>query len=120
MILEQRIDAAAIDSTVLEIELRTRPELRSRLRRLESWGPSPIPPWIIHKHISAPHRRAIRQALWQMPSTESGRHLLRQAGLRRFAAVSDRDYDPIRQMDALAQTVTFSHEPNTPPGAVAR
>ncbi len=42
MICRGEADAAAIDSNVLRIKLKSSPGLRERLRVIESWGPCPI------------------------------------------------------------------------------
>lgn len=104
-LLERRIDATAIDSTVLETELAAHPELRSRLRYITHLGPSPIPPWVIRKTVPAPLRNDIREVLLSMHTTAAGRAILRRARMSRFAAVTDTDYDPIRRMAAIAETV---------------
>ncbi len=41
MICRDETDAAAIDSNVLRIKLKSSPELGKRLRVIESWGPFP-------------------------------------------------------------------------------
>ena len=51
MIVEGKVDASAIDSTVLETEFQRRPVLRRYLRVIESWGPSPAPPWVVTRRL---------------------------------------------------------------------
>jgi hypothetical protein len=80
MILEGRVDGAAINSTVLEWVLSEHHDLNKRIRVIETIGPSPIPPWVIS-------RRVPRMA--------------------RFVAASDTDYDPIRSMARAAEEVRF-------------
>ena len=105
-LLERRIDAAAIDSTVLETELAANPSLRNRLRRIAVLGPSPIPPWVARADLPADVRHAIREALLAMHTTSAGRAILRRGRMSHFAAVTDADYDPIREMAKLADTVS--------------
>ncbi len=100
------VEAAAIDATVLEIELQEHPWLSRRLRVLHTLGPSPIPPALAAPHLSLETRLAVRQALLRLHMTEAGR-LLALGRFARFAAVADEDYAPIRQMDRLARTVTL-------------
>ena len=104
-LLERRIDATAIDSTVLETEMAEKPELRQRLRRIDTLGPSPVPPWVMRGDLPASLRNAVRQALLTMHTTEEGRAILWRGRMSRFAAVTDADYDPIRTMEKLADTV---------------
>ncbi len=105
MILRGDIDAAAIDSTVLETEMAQRPFLATQLRVIDSFGPSPAPPWVIHRHVPVPLRREIRAALLAMSQDAAGQAVLRTYQIACFAPVRDADYNPIRHMDALAQQV---------------
>jgi phosphonate transport system substrate-binding protein len=91
-------DASAIDSTVLETEFRRSPALARALRVVETWGPSPAPPWVVSRRVSLALRRDLRRIMLSMHREPSGRSLLKQARMTRFVCVSDRDYDPIRRM----------------------
>lgn len=107
MVLDGRIDAAAIDSTVLELELLARPQLEPELRVIDSLGPSPMPPWVVALTVAPELRAAIRAILWQMHETPEGRAILAQGQISRMAPVQDRDYDPIREMERMAAQVTW-------------
>ena len=102
MIEAGEIDASAIDSTVLETEFRLRPALKQLLRIIETWGPSPAPPWVISRKVPPVVRRELQQALTTMHAKPAGRALLKRSRMARFAGVSGRDYDPIRRMAAAA------------------
>lgn len=93
-------DAAAIDSTVLETELRRRPGIGRGLRVVASLGPSPAPPWVCSGGLPAAVRAAVADALAGMHRDPSGGAILAEAGLSRVARVADSDYDPIRRLDA--------------------
>lgn len=45
MILAGLIDASAIDSTVLEMDLARNPSIIQKIRTIAALGPSPAPPW---------------------------------------------------------------------------
>jgi phosphonate transport system substrate-binding protein len=105
MILEGRIDASAIDSTVLEEEFHRQPSIRSRVRILEALGPSPIPPWVVLRSLAPDLRRSLRELLLGMHRDPEGRAILAQAHMTRFAHVEDSDYDVIRDMARLAEQV---------------
>ncbi|MCG3210369.1 MAG: hypothetical protein FOGNACKC_04000 [Anaerolineae bacterium] len=107
MVLDRRIDATAIDSTVLELELAARPQLGGQLRVIDTLGPSPIPPWVVSKNIAPPFREAIRHALWQMHATPAGQAILSEGQILKLVRVEDRDYDPIRKMAQLASQVSW-------------
>jgi phosphonate transport system substrate-binding protein len=105
MILDGHIDASAIDSTVLEEEFRRDPSIRSRLRIVDTLGPSPIPPWVTQRNLSHDLRSSLRDLLLGMHHDPEGRTILAQGHMTRFAHVEDSDYDPIRHMARLAESV---------------
>jgi phosphonate transport system substrate-binding protein len=105
LLLAGRIDATAIDSTVLEAELRARPELAAELRVIATLGPSSIPPWIIQRRLPEPVRMAVGSLFASMHQDAQGHTLLTAHGIARFVPVDDRAYDDIRRMDRLAATV---------------
>jgi phosphonate transport system substrate-binding protein len=105
MILERRIDGSAIDSTVLELELQLRPEIAEQLRIIATWGPSPIPPWVISKSVSQDLRMEFRELLTHMHAEPKGQAILATAQIAHFVRVEDRDYDPIRTMARKAALV---------------
>ena len=107
MILDGRVDAAAIDSTVLELELASRPELREQIRIVEVLGPSPIPPWVGSRSLPADMRDAIRSVFVAMHKGQEGQAILTKGQMARFAPVKDRDYDPIREMARMAEPVRW-------------
>lgn len=107
LLLDGEIDGTAIDSTVLEIEQKNRPEISDLIRTIATWGPSPIPPWVIHKQVPADLRERIRKTLLVMESDLVGKAVLASLGMKRFARVSDADYDPIREMARMAHRVRF-------------
>ncbi len=105
MILDGRVDASAIDSTVLEMEIANVPSLSERIRVIEILGPSPIPPWVISRNLTADLRQEVRNAFLDMHKEEEGRSILRKAMIHRFVSVTDDMYDPIREMERVARAV---------------
>ncbi|MFN2182572.1 MAG: phosphate/phosphite/phosphonate ABC transporter substrate-binding protein [Anaerolineae bacterium] len=105
MILDGSIDASAIDSTVLEEEFRRDLSLRSRLRIVDSLGPSPIPPWIVQRSLPRDLRGTLREILLTMHQDPRGRAILAQGHMTRFAHVEDSDYNAIRHMARMAESV---------------
>ncbi|PYS36006.1 MAG: hypothetical protein DMG14_25705 [Acidobacteria bacterium] len=76
MLLERTIDAAAIDSTVLEMEAANDPSLSAQVRTITILGPSPAPPWIVHGSVPSDLRNALRREFLCMdknPSNEERR-----------------------------------------------
>jgi phosphonate transport system substrate-binding protein len=107
MVLARQVDASAIDSTVLELELEKRPELGEQLRVVETLGPSPIPPWIATRSVPSDLLDAIRRVFWEMHADAEGQALLAAGQMDRMAPVQDGDYDPIREMARLAEAVIW-------------
>jgi phosphonate transport system substrate-binding protein len=105
LVSSRQIDASAIDSTVLELELRRYPELAAQLRVIDSWGPSPIPPWLILKTVPLQLRQRVRQLFLTMHQDPEGQAILAAGQIARFAPVEDQDYDPIRHMAQIATPV---------------
>ncbi|BCX05106.1 MAG: hypothetical protein KatS3mg053_3044 [Candidatus Roseilinea sp.] len=102
MILSGQADAAAIDSTVLELMFAREPALSERLRVIEVLGPSSQPPWVIGRRVPATLRRTLRETLIHMHEDAEGRVILARHGVARFAPVTDADYDDVRQMLRVA------------------
>lgn len=90
------VDAAAIDSVVLEMEFRQRPAREQVFRVVHQFGPASMPPVVASRRLPPATRVALADALVNMDSDPDGRRLLRQAGVRRFHPVADADYDDIR------------------------
>lgn len=98
LLLEGEIDATALDSTVLETELRADPSLGERIRVIQALGPSPAPPYVAARGLPPEMRRALRDALAAMHRSKAGRTVLAAGAMCRIALLQDRDYAPIRHM----------------------
>lgn len=103
MILDRQIDASAIDSTVLELELRNHPDIQAQIRIIAMLGPSSIPPWVITLSLPDDLRQTIRALMLKMHQDPAGLAILDSGQMARFAQVTDRNYDDIRHMDRQAQ-----------------
>lgn len=101
LVLSGEVDAAAIDSTVLALQRRARPEQTRGLRVLESWGPHPVQPVVVRAGLDPPLRAALRRALLRAHREPGPCAALSEAGLLRFGEVDDAHYQPVR--DALAR-----------------
>jgi phosphonate transport system substrate-binding protein len=107
MVLIGAVDAAAVDSTVLEWFVSQRRDLTEKVRVIDTIGPSPIPPWVISRSLPQTLRSDIRDVMLHMHAEPFGRVLLERARLERFIGADDRDYDPIRVMAQKAAEVSF-------------
>jgi phosphonate transport system substrate-binding protein len=99
-VAEGLADCAAIDSTVLEQELRDIPELMTKLRVIESIGPCPIPPIVVAQRLGSEVIDQLRSALLQPDITL--RMAMAKAHVKCFVAVEAKDYAPLVQAYAVA------------------
>lgn len=102
LLLDGAVDASAIDSTVLELACAADPSLEARLRVIQTWGPSAMPPLLASTRVPPATRRALTKALLAMHESPDGRVALSTGLVSRFAPVTDGDYDAIRHMAAIA------------------
>ena len=102
MILQHSIDTAAIDSSVLELEVAKDPAISGQIRTIEILGPSPAPPWVVHSSVSADMRKTLSELLLSINEHSKGRRILEAGRMLGFTAVSNHDYDQIREMNRIA------------------
>lgn len=102
------VDASAIDSQVLTVELREHPELARKLRVIDALGPSPIQPVVAARTLPGDEKAAIRGLLLAMGDDPAERACLDYGLVERFVAVRDSDYDPIRRMLGAAEAIGFT------------
>lgn len=99
MVADGRVDAAAIDSQVLDIELRDDAQLAGAVRRIGAIGPSTIQPVVASRtRLTDAERGAITEALVGVGADPMARRALDAALIERFARVDAAGYDDIRDM----------------------
>lgn len=100
------VDCAAIDSVVLEQELRDFPEISAHLQVVEVLGPCPIPPLVVSQRLGASVIQQLQFALLQ-PNAEL-QAAMEQVGVQRFAAVKLEDYSVLAEIyNAVSQESVF-------------
>jgi phosphonate transport system substrate-binding protein len=72
---------------------------------IETLGPSSAPPIVASRSLPIALRERLRPALLSMHLDTRGAAVLEAAGVRRFEAVADADYDPIRHMASVASAL---------------
>jgi phosphonate transport system substrate-binding protein len=107
LVCDGKVDASAIDSQVLAIELRDHPELANQLRMIDVLGPSPIQPVVAARQVSDRLKADVRAVLLAMKDDPAAKEKLARGFVECFAPVNDTDYDPIRTMLAAAVSVVF-------------
>lgn len=108
MVADGRVDASAIDSQVLAIELRDHPALAERVRIIEALGPATIQPVVAARHVPAVLKDDLRAALYALGDDPNAREPLDYGFVARFIPIADAAYDDIRAMVAAAEAVGFS------------
>lgn len=93
MVADGTVDASAIDSHVLAIELREHPELASQIKVIDQLGPSTIQPLVATGAVETPLRETVKEVVAAL-----GHEQLEYGLVDRFAAVEDSSYDDIRAM----------------------
>lgn len=97
-------DCSAIDSTVLEQQLRDSPKLVNHLRIIESIGPCPMPPIVVSVRLEN-YIQDLQSALCQ-PDKEL-QTAMKQAQIRRFDAVQSEDYEWLGRIYDAAQKAGY-------------
>jgi phosphonate transport system substrate-binding protein len=107
LVAEGEVDAAAIDSQVLAVELANHPELARAVRIVATLGPSTIQPLVVSRHLPAEMIATIRDVVLSMHDDAESRPVLAASQVERFAPVKDADYDDIRQMLRTVEEAGF-------------
>lgn len=107
MVRDGEVDASAIDSQVLGIEMRDNPELRNQLRIIDSLGPSTIQPVAVSKRFDERFRDDVREVLLGLHERRGFREILDHGMVECFARVGPESYDDIRQMLEACEAAGF-------------
>jgi phosphonate transport system substrate-binding protein len=108
LVASGQVDAAAIDSHVLDTYLDLHPQLGRALRIIDSLGPSPIQPVAVRRSLSRGCKDELRRTLAEIDQDTEGRTCLARAQVARFVGVDEQTYDPIRTMSAVAAAAGLS------------
>ena len=110
MVLEGQVDAAAIDSHLLDVLRSWDVKLATRLRVVDMLVPSSIPPVVVSKRVAKEIKCRIQQALITMHLDDCGARGLREGLIERFVVVVDEDYGDLRGMLRRVEKVAFPFE----------
>jgi phosphonate transport system substrate-binding protein len=111
------VDAAAIDSQVLAIQLRDHPQLADRLRIIDTFGPSTIQPVVAASRLPQQLKDRVRELLVALGDDPTARPPLDHGLIRRLSPVDDAAYDDIRAMLATVAAAGWTSLTQT---AIAR
>jgi phosphonate transport system substrate-binding protein len=107
MVAAGEVEASAIDSQVLAVELRDHAELRERLRVIDSLGPSTIQPVVVAAHVPVELRERVRELLLAAHGDARLRAAVAAGFVERFVAADDSSYDDIRDMLRACEKAHF-------------
>lgn len=107
MVADGRVDASAIDSQVLAIEMRDHPQVTYNLKIIDSLGPSTIQPMAVSKRFDRAFRDAVTEVLVAFHTTERGREILDLGLVDRWVPIQASDYDDIRAMVDACEEAGF-------------
>ena len=107
MVARGRVDASAIDSQTLAIELRDHPALAAQLRVIGALGPSSIQPVVAASRLPASLKQELRNLFLELAFDSTAQEHLTLGLIRRFAAVEDTGYDDIRNMLSACERAGF-------------
>lgn len=107
MVAAGEVDAAAIDSQVLAVEMRDNPELADALRVIDALGPSTIQPIAVSKRFDARFRRDVAAILTELHNVARFGEILNHGVVDRFVEVGPGSYDDIRQMLEACEDAGF-------------
>jgi phosphonate transport system substrate-binding protein len=108
LVADAVVDAAAIDSQVLAIELRDHPGLAERLRVIGSFGPSTIQPVVAARRLPDALKDQVQELLVALADDPAARPVLGYGLIDRFAPISDAAYDDIRAMLATIEAAGWT------------
>jgi phosphonate transport system substrate-binding protein len=101
------VDAAAIDSQVLAVELRDHPDLAG-LRVVGAFGPSTIQPVVAASRLPDRLKDQVRDLLVELGDDPAATTALAHGLIDRFTSVDDTAYDDIRAMLATIRVAGWT------------
>ena len=92
------VDAAAIDSLILESKRREEPSLVQKVKviwRSEAFGPPPI---VVPVSIDAALAKSLQEALLALDKDDEGREILSAIGVKRFVLPQPESYQSVIEL----------------------
>jgi phosphonate transport system substrate-binding protein len=102
------VDAAAIDSQVLAIELRDHPRLADQLRPIGAFGPSTIQPVVAARRLPDALKDQVQELLVALAGDPAARPVLDYGLIDRFTPIDGAAYDDLRAMLATIETAGWT------------
>lgn len=102
-VLEGKAHATALDSHLLDALLLQGPELVEKVRVIDMFGPSSIPPIVVAKRLDDSLKRHIQAVLLSMHKDVYAANTLHEGRIAHFVPIEDADYDDLRAMFACVE-----------------
>ena len=103
-VINDEVDASAIDSHVLGVERLRRPDLAGQLRVITVLGPSAIPLVVATATVPEEVQVGVRDVLCNLGTDQASRDVLASGLIRRFTPIDDAAYDDMRRMTAAVES----------------
>lgn len=107
MVANREVDASAIDSQVLAVELREDSGLASKIKVIESLGPSTIQPVVVRSGLPDHLKNRLKDILLLMGDDPQAKEKLSFGLVSHFTSIEDGAYNDIRQMLELSEATGF-------------
>ncbi len=111
LVLDGKVDVAAIDTQILDIVLHNSPKMAAQLRIIGSLSPSMAPPVVVSTHMESSLRQSIQEALLVIHQDPFFAQRLQEGEIERFLPVADEQYQGIRERYRGGQTNLLPLEP---------
>src|SRR5947209_20040533 len=89
MVIQGKVEAAAIDSLVLDLFLLDNPDLAAQIRVIATLGPSAIPPVLVSKNRDVTLKDSIQALLLNMHHDPQAAKILHHSLIERVVPVTD-------------------------------
>ncbi len=96
MVAMGEADSATIDHGVFDFVAEHQPELMEKIKVIGRIGPSPSPPFVIHRDVPQDLKDAITASLLELGRDDAFLQKVRPHHLKTIVPITDHDYEPIR------------------------
>jgi phosphonate transport system substrate-binding protein len=97
LVLDGRVDAAAIDSHLLDIVFDQSPKMATQLRIVGTFSASTMPPVVVSSRVDPLLTQRIQAACLDIHQNPFFAHRLQEGSIERFLPVTDEHYQDVRE-----------------------
>jgi len=97
-VLSGYVDGASVDSVVYRAFVYKNPQKANRLKVINSFGPYPIPPFIIKKDVNIGIKKELTNAFLNMSKNQEGKEILKSLAIDNFMKPRNFSYQKIRDI----------------------